>query len=121
MKRYTDPSETYLIIDKEGPKPMSAKPEWTPGPWVVHPQLAWVVPTADPGFPICQMRMATDGESCEPQARIDAHLIAAAPSLYEALEWAIRQIPEENIETTAAWARWNECFDVMAKARGEAS
>lgn len=61
---------------------------FTEGPWIVHPVMAWVSPVADLEMPICQMRMATDGKTCEPEAIADANLIAAAPELFEALEQA---------------------------------
>jgi hypothetical protein len=57
----------------------------TAGPWLVHPLMAWVSPDADPDMPICQMRMATDGVSAEPQAAIDAALIAAMKNALPAI------------------------------------
>lgn len=94
--------------------------KWTPGPWTLLPEecgkdyirirgTVWggrykisnvITPTYD-GVP--------DRELTE--TRANAHLIAAAPELYEALEYVIKQIPEFGTVPGIA--------EAMAKARGE--
>lgn len=59
---------------------------WTPGPWAVHPDMAWVVPEAAIHIPICQLRRSTNGVPADERStKADAHLIAAAPEMFAAL------------------------------------
>lgn len=62
------------------------EPSHTPGPWVVHPLMAWVSPADNIEMPICQLRRETAGELADERVTFaDARLIAAAPDLLEAL------------------------------------
>lgn len=64
--------------------------EHTKGPWIAHPVQRWVSPAADPEMPVCALRYESYGVECdEAEVRANAHLIAAAPDLLEALEGAI--------------------------------
>ena len=62
----------------------------TPGPWFVHPDVPdqIVVDDGEGGtFIVAEARSTTRRE-----AKADAHLIAAAPLMYEALDWIIYEI-----------------------------
>ena len=99
-------------------------PKFTPGPWHVHPFRAQVdtfvwtdAETLDP-VPVCALLWLTDRRS-EGETEANAHLIAAAPELYAALEKLYNRLldklewPEE-YESELASAR-----SALAKARGE--
>lgn len=85
--------------------------KWTPGPWIavtedIHDNALWTVVAGDDGSrDVATMSHFGDIEN--------AHLIAAAPDLYEALEWC------------ACWINMNhpahaKAMEALAKARGEA-
>lgn len=65
------------------------EPQFTPGPWVVHPFVARVdcQKISEKGglLPVCQLLWPTD-ERTEQETEANARLIAAAPALYEALK-----------------------------------
>lgn len=83
-----------------------SEPKFTPGPWLVmanqigtqETEIASICLTA-------QIRLPKD------ETKANAHLIAAAPDLYEALEYCIKQIPEFGDVPGIKAA--------LAKARGE--
>lgn len=85
----------------------------TPGPWVARKinGAGW------PG----QRGFAIDFNEDQEQVvdfvyeEADAHLIAAAPELLEALEWALRDAAADELDPWFANAR-----DAIAKARGDA-
>ncbi len=83
---------------------MPAETKWTPGPWY-----------ADPGF-VGKKRalfVTTPGrDGFRPWSDSDAHLIAAAPDLYEALEGALQLLEIDGAKHNI-WRR------ALAKARGE--
>ena len=104
--------------------------KWTPGPWFI------VTPTQ--GFEICTIHgverqptedglgqtwvyirpesLVRDGEWVWPdeaECTANAHLIAAAPDMADALETVVRDM------TAAPWVL-EECRAALAKARGEA-
>lgn len=82
--------------------------KWTPGPWKLYGgTIAWASPTG-PRRHIAHM--AWDVEADEYAAH-DAHLIAAAPELYEALEAAL----DEDSGLMCA----DKMRAALAKARGE--
>ena len=102
---------------------MSA-PKWTPGQWRATTRQGswdWVVYTKDdPNIEICQM--FHDGTDENEIGEANAHLVAAAPELYEALDRA-----REKLQTFASehpdpgpdtWAVLDEIRAVLAKARG---
>ena len=98
-------------------KPDSQKERFTKGPW--------------------RYNLATNGEIVAPQQRgpdvtvveadaanpNDAHLIAAAPELYEALKElaSIVEIHSECTDNNFAWAEMIEARAIIAKAQGAQS
>ncbi|MDI3298242.1 MAG: hypothetical protein QJR08_03630 [Bacillota bacterium] len=94
---------------------MSDHKKWTPGPWRVRPGFS------DAHFVVVAGEYADEGEpdllvhvgTANPQ---DAHLIAAAPDLYEALDEIVlkygRYLPMRELSRAKA---------ALAKARGEAT
>ncbi len=95
---------------------------WTPGPWEVNPVTAQVdgITNGEP-LAICQLLWPTD-ERSEAETEANAHLIAAAPELYEALKAFLEDERFQvgvggnpiAVERMIANAR-----TVLAKARGE--
>lgn len=90
---------------------MSTEQKWTPGPWEwddcvwgydPNEQAPWLV-QKDSGVPVLRGEIRC--------ARANAHLIAAAPELYEALEMML-EFPKAGPSTSTARA-------ALAKARGE--
>ncbi len=60
------------------------------------------------------------GAVVEGTPEANAHLIAAAPEMYAALEWAARNADESEAGRDDAWyAGLENCLAVLAKARGE--
>ena len=113
--------------------------KWTPGPWVVeqtHPTNACLyVSESKGGHEVCTLYGA-DGDWAEcgpdgnwgeqPIREANAHLIAAAPDLYEALEACVDELMSIlHGERDGVWS--NEVFEsvespyrkALAKARGE--
>jgi hypothetical protein len=90
---------------------MNAEPKFTPGPWSYQrnhnmPRYGCII--AVNGKTICDARFAEGAKS--------AHLIAAAPELYEAL----RSIPVDNAHQSD-WDDWRASVDAaLAKAEGKA-
>lgn len=100
---------------------------WTPGPWVTKRDgdfvtmsghdLAWT--------DFAEVVVRIHGEPTDdPEGIANAHLIAAAPELYEALKDVLRSArkdfmtgPEGDIEFREAYS---EAFATLRKARGEA-
>lgn len=95
---------------------MGEQVKWTPGPWVVDdyredtPPRWFVVPATYRGT-ICSIR--ADGEA-------DAHLIAAAPDLYDALEWCVRALEQDYRGSAEDCEIPQDVRAVLSKARGEA-
>lgn len=89
----------------------------TPGPWVVHPTsihpAVRSVGTAEVG----PRRICTVGSTNgNPIDLLNAHLIAAAPELLQALKFAVQQ-NEHDILMTSEELR--QCRAAIAKATGE--
>lgn len=97
---------------------MSDVTKWTPGPWVVgngldmksvyggkHEQLLAISTGEDYGS---YFGDDTDDIECMEQA--NAHLIAAAPDMYKALQTLARNFPD---------CATQDAVDALAKARGE--
>ena len=87
------------------------KTKFTRGPWAVNPIRAQV--DAMPSMiPVCQLLWPTD-ERTESETEANAHLISAAPDLYDALAELLDSVdgvpcgPEKI------------CRAALAKARGE--
>lgn len=96
---------------------------YTKGPWAVNPYCAQVDCTQmdEDGdlFPVCQMLWPTELRS-ERETEANAHLIAAAPDLLEALERILRYQEsgghDGDCEDVEEYAR-----AAIAKARGHGS
>lgn len=96
-----------------------SKPKFTPGPWVNNQGL--IESELEHGWVNDGWRIA---ECFGPQAEINAHLIAAAPELYEACEAVIRyQKLAESDANTGLLMSYAEAYikaeAALAKARGE--
>lgn len=84
--------------------------KWTPGPWALD-GTGWICDAN--GSPVCLINAGLDDHELEPQERADAHLIAAAPDLYEALKrmktWCEDEVgaelPCDSIDASLAKAR----------------
>lgn len=84
----------------------------TPGPWAVRGHNSELPQVWDSGFDVCVTDRVFNG---------NAALIAAAPDLLEACEWA-ENAPEPTEKGFGEWFdNWKaECAGAIAKARGEA-
>lgn len=105
---------------------------WTPGPWTLETayrdeDLLSVVYVSEDNqeFPIAEevggRRHGADFED-ESECVANAHLIAAAPELYEALEECKRVLSDlqsTQLEGTRTRAAWEKARAALAKARGE--
>ena len=70
---------------------------------------------AKPGY-LAEVRDCGSGD-----VRANAHLIAAAPDLYAALEWAAQNAEESEAGRDSEWyANLERCNAALAKARGQA-
>ena len=110
--------------------------KWTPGPWVYRPEEFddWgVVRGSDVGDGwatyICQAKDQRVDEAGENEARrngIDpwesnAHLIAAAPELYEALDDVVKMLDDNEVPISYEYycTALEPARAALAKARGE--
>jgi hypothetical protein len=94
---------------------MSNETKWTPGPWAVRHKKSI-------GRPIIQVGNPETGFFvCKCDTMEDAHLIAAAPELLEALETLLRVDDEwhASINSEMALARYAARV-ALRKAKGEA-
>ncbi len=112
---------------------MSEKPMWTPGPWEVR-RAKYPV---DGEFDYAIGAEIDDAQYCIAEAfgraaeyqylpaEANAHLIAAAPEMYEALERWLRLATNPQISSETYWREWPSIRDAadaaLAKARGETS
>jgi len=102
------------------------KPKWTPGPWTAERAN---VGDAHPLFVRCNLDSAF-----RPPCDADAHLIAAAPELYDALEGFAKSqgytfdkkthhfvgdLGPIGMPHTAEWCEACRIVAALAKARGE--
>ena len=98
---------------------MTDQPKWTPGPWAVERNKrtwGWV-DVVGPSLGVGGPTQATDLTLADEVKRIaEAHLIAAAPDLYAALE-AIRD--NEVVRAVCPSPLWGKMADALLKARGE--
>ncbi|KOQ21815.1 hypothetical protein ABW38_26545 [Achromobacter xylosoxidans] len=89
----------------------------TPGPWSTHLVDSTVVVIPRRPFPQ-QISTLGHSEVADEQDYANARLIAAAPELLEALEWALRAMEARN----PLWAegeRFIAARAAIAKAKGE--
>ena len=113
-------------LTRRGAEMTEKKTAWTPGPWGIEYDNAdeYFAQWYDVGPAKIEFGRNDDGE-----AMANAHLIAAAPELYQALEWyetqfcegfcsdfptALFYTPEMDIDCSGCRARV-----ALAKARGE--
>ena len=90
--------------------------KFTPGPWVNSPLGPWIIETKD------EIEIADISAFSLVNATANAHLIAAAPELYEALVNVMSEISsilkdEEHYFGTTE--RFDAARAALAKARGE--
>jgi len=109
---------------------MTDQPKWTPGPWAVERNKrtwGWV-DVVGPSLGVGGPTQATDLTLADEVKRIaEAHLIAAAPDLYAALDAAMAFIESHvaDPDITDVMIRNYRTLqdlrprDVLAKARGE--
>lgn len=108
-----------------------SKPAWTPGPWRVEdplgPDILSIVSNPDGAVyewgHVAQISISPEDDTDIPatEAKANAHLIAAAPKLYEALDEAINYLAvyASTMHDGKAAALLNKCTAAMADATGE--
>ena len=101
---------------------MTDQPKWTPGPWAVERNKrtwGWV-DVVGPSLGVGGPTQATDLTLADEVKRIaEAHLIAAAPDLYAALEKALNFITNTESEMGETLPCGDAARAALAKARGE--
>jgi hypothetical protein len=99
---------------------MTDQPKWTKGPWPIKPTgdfkrivIGDGLVDGPGGYEVAEVY----SDDCDrDEAMANAHLIAAAPDLYAALE-AIRD--NEVVRAICPSPLWGKMADAMIKARGE--
>ena len=92
----------------------------TPGPWkaVQHPRehkWAWTIEGADGvGQSIARMGLVNDAQA----VTANAHLIAAAPVMYEALQIMVRAANVDEIDPLVMFASIERAKGALAQAEG---
>jgi len=105
--------------------------KFTPGPWKAirdplhYGSLSTVYAgsTEEKAGIGAQMLVQVGGWSNPTEQEANAHLIAAAPELYEALEEIIQDVQQTStgdITGTGCWEALDKARAALAKARGEA-
>lgn len=106
---------------------MTEKPMWTPRPWIACDADAgwWAVFRESDGSEICRLYDESDDAMQSGSDEANAHLIAAAPEMYEALERWLRLATNPQISSETYWREWpsirNAADAALKKARGETS
>ena len=102
----------------------------TPIPWTAvrkHPHV-WAIDalSGDPDLGHAKWHSLADVYGCDDmgaagrdKAKANAHLIAAAPELYEALEFAAKTLERTANDTLDGRNAAMQARDALAKARGE--
>lgn len=88
------------------------KARFTPGPWIVFPFAAYVLPADRPlpdDAPICALLWPTE-ERSEEETQANAALIAAAPKMYEALKRLVAE-RDDDPERYPLEPTCNECTE----------
>lgn len=107
------------------PKPASIlsttwTPQWTSGPWYVSPESVYPsIKTS--GFQNSRgrdMRVAYIMDSLK-ESRANAHLISAAPDMYEALDALFDLHCRARLDSGDYIKEFQAAHDALAKARGE--
>jgi hypothetical protein len=95
---------------KHTPGPWNLKQTHTPGPWCIMDNVIY----SDDDTAVC---MITSYRDMTPRQAANARLIASAPALLEALQWALAQIEDDlDLDHQAALAKAQAA---IAKATGE--
>lgn len=101
---------------------MTDQPKWTKGPWAVERNKrtwGWV-DVVGPSLGVGGPTQATDLTLADEVKRIaEAHLIAAAPDMAEALEKALNFITNTESEMGETLPCGDAARAALAKARGE--
>lgn len=98
-----------------------SEPKFTPGPWVVCPDVGHQIPVASVAMDGIKLNVSHVAGIRNGEGAANARLIAAAPELYEALEMLLRLDEEHQRGADDD----DVCFEVrtaktaLAKARGE--
>lgn len=94
----------------------------TPGPWSAHYNNEGLTVFSPDNVPVAYV----DYDECEERpVEANAHLIAAAPAMYEALQWTMQYLRMPNFHpdnsyNSEQWARdYNKLTDALAQADGE--
>ena len=102
---------------------MTDQPKWTKGPWAVERNKrtwGWV-DVVGPSLGVGGPTQATDLTLADEVKRIaEAHLIAAAPDMAEALEKALNFITNTESEMGETLPCGDAARAALAKARGQA-
>ena len=102
---------------------MTDQPKWTKGPWAVERNKrtwGWV-DVVGPSLGVGGPTQATDLTLADEVKRIaEAHLIAAAPDMAEALEKALNVITNTESEMGETLPCGDAARAALAKARGQA-
>jgi hypothetical protein len=93
----------------------------TPGSWAVHPSKARVDAfVGGAPLPVCELLWPTDQRS-EAETEANAHLIAAAPEMYEALKEANEALHRSDVMNLALDPIYRtRIMKAIAKAEGRA-
>lgn len=96
--------------------------KFTPGPWTTEDFNTQRFAVYAPNGRICQMDITRDSQRAE-EGQANAHLIAAAPELYEALREVLSAyVPGwDGAEYSDVGGSVSHARAALAKARGEAA
>lgn len=95
--------------------------KWTKGPWFADPENGDVVSAHARPRTIAEAFDAEGKALCgnEDAALANAHLIAASPDLYAALEAVVSSAWPSAVAHPAMFKAWAVALDALRKARGE--
>lgn len=91
----------------------------TPGPWAHHNTPTPFIYVNAGGLPICQIYTSTAHGQSMGEQFANAHLIAAAPELLEALQKMLPELRGLSIVSDTAAEMLREAEAAIAKATGE--
>jgi hypothetical protein len=94
------------------------KPKFTPGPWELGDEAPLTIYAKD-GYAVTGIADADESEGGRPEEDVaNAHLIAAAPEMYEALDVAADIIHAAELHKTNPKA-YAAIVEALKKARGD--
>lgn len=99
--------------------------KWTPGPWMLATSNSWRRFVDYEGRSVCEPIVQRDGHpDLHFGSKHNAHLIAAAPEMYKALENLIEEAEgladmNQGTQSEPLARAWERARAVLAKARGE--